>query len=361
MDKFVVVVFIPCKNEEGYIGRTIVSLKTQTRPPDVIIVGDHQSTDRTAEIARSLGATVVFCTSKIKRKGANLDNIYKSVTFRNIVSNPPPDRVIVVIIDADTIIDPQGIEKMIGVFNDQKVMMACGYVLPSEVKNIWQAGRLVEYNLSLNWHKRIQAGWNTVLVCSGCFTAIRLKALNEIGGFPVDGLSEDMAMTWRQILISPESVRFVPDALCYTQEPPNLLTLIRQLSRWSTGFFENLYKYRKEIFSFRQKAFSIFVLFWVFEGLITPILPLITLLGYLYSHGDPRFIQTYLLFAGISETFLTVAPAMVGGIKTRRLLLTMVSFPCYYLLRLLATFVWFKSLLWEWLRKKPQPEWAKGH
>jgi glycosyltransferase involved in cell wall biosynthesis len=55
-------VVIPCFNEEAGIARVIPSLPKSV---DEIIVVDNNSTDRTQEVARGLGATVVF----EKRKG----------------------------------------------------------------------------------------------------------------------------------------------------------------------------------------------------------------------------------------------------------------------------------------------------
>lgn len=52
-------VVIPAYNEEDYIGPCLESLKRQTVKPHEVIVVDNNSTDRTAEIARSLGAVVI--------------------------------------------------------------------------------------------------------------------------------------------------------------------------------------------------------------------------------------------------------------------------------------------------------------
>jgi len=52
-------VIIPAYNEEQYIGDCLKAIFKQTEPADEVIVVDNNSTDKTAEIARELGARVV--------------------------------------------------------------------------------------------------------------------------------------------------------------------------------------------------------------------------------------------------------------------------------------------------------------
>lgn len=52
-------VVIPAYNEEKYLPGTLASIATLERKPDEVIVIDGGSTDKTADVARSLGARVV--------------------------------------------------------------------------------------------------------------------------------------------------------------------------------------------------------------------------------------------------------------------------------------------------------------
>src|SRR5262245_59931839 len=51
-------VIIPAFNTEPYIAEAILSVRAQTMPPREIVVVDDGSTDRTAEVVRSLGADI---------------------------------------------------------------------------------------------------------------------------------------------------------------------------------------------------------------------------------------------------------------------------------------------------------------
>lgn len=59
VDSMKISVIIPAKNEERILPRLLDCLEKQTRRPHEVIVGDADSTDRTAEIARSRGSIVV--------------------------------------------------------------------------------------------------------------------------------------------------------------------------------------------------------------------------------------------------------------------------------------------------------------
>jgi glycosyltransferase involved in cell wall biosynthesis len=52
-------VVIPVKDDAGMLEHCLAALAEQTRPPDEVIVVDNASRDRTAEVARRHGATVV--------------------------------------------------------------------------------------------------------------------------------------------------------------------------------------------------------------------------------------------------------------------------------------------------------------
>ncbi len=55
----IISVIIPAFNAESSLEATLRSVKAQSRPVDEIIIGDDSSTDRTVEIGKSMGVTVL--------------------------------------------------------------------------------------------------------------------------------------------------------------------------------------------------------------------------------------------------------------------------------------------------------------
>jgi biofilm PGA synthesis N-glycosyltransferase PgaC len=114
-----VTVIIPTFNEAATLADTVRSLRAQTVRPSEIIVVDDCSTDGTGEVARRLGATVIRpprnTGSKAGAQTAALDRVRTPLTIA---------------IDADTVLAPDAIERLLVAFEDPKVAAACGFVLP---------------------------------------------------------------------------------------------------------------------------------------------------------------------------------------------------------------------------------------
>jgi glycosyltransferase involved in cell wall biosynthesis len=105
-------VVIPAFNEEGYLGETLASLnraraflKDEGSSPTEIIVVDNDSGDSTADVARSLGATVArerrHNVAKVRNTGAKLSN-----------------GEVLVFVDADTVVPEELLSRIVEVMSD---------------------------------------------------------------------------------------------------------------------------------------------------------------------------------------------------------------------------------------------------
>src|SRR5260370_22296444 len=120
-----VTVIVPAFNEAASVADTIRSLQAQTAPPREIIVVDDCSTDGTGDVARALGVTVVRpptnTGSKAGAQSFGLTYVRTSLTLA---------------IDADTVLAPDAIERLLPVFDRPRVAAAGGLLFPRYVRSI---------------------------------------------------------------------------------------------------------------------------------------------------------------------------------------------------------------------------------
>ena len=157
-------IIIPAFNEEDYLPKTLASIKEAmskvTKFRGEVIVTDNNSTDRTAEIARKAGATVVFeehqQISRSRNTGAKNSNV-KYIIF----------------VDSDTQISAKLLQKTLLRLESGKI---CG------------GGTTVEFDGKLTFlTKRFLESWLVIsqifkFAC-GAYVFCTRDAFNETGGF----------------------------------------------------------------------------------------------------------------------------------------------------------------------------------
>ena len=166
-----VTVIVPAYNEADCIADTVNSLLTQSLAPQEIIVVDDGSTDNTAEIARSLGVTVISPPENTGSKAGAQNYVLNHVKTRYTLA-----------IDADTTLKNDALEKLFSAMADPEVVAACGFVIPRHVNTLWERGRYVEYLMAFTFYKEIQEYYQKPLISSGCFSMYRTDYLQQVDG-----------------------------------------------------------------------------------------------------------------------------------------------------------------------------------
>ncbi len=340
---FSVGIVIPAYNEEKCITRTIESLRSQTYLLDQIIVVDDCSTDRTKEIAGSYKEVDVITTKENQGTKALAQNYVLSMIRADIV----------VTVDGDTVLARDAVEQLVKAFEqDPKLFSVCGFVMPQEVKTVWERGRFIEYLYGITLHKNIQKEYNAVLVCSGCLSAFNTKKLKEYGGFKDRTMAEDMDLTW-EVLLAGERVTYAADAICYPLEPHDFRTFCSQLNRWYSSFFQNVAIHKKELALFKKPMLSLFVLNGLVEGILFPLIILLCAIGL-----TAKILAAILVI----DMAIVLVPVIIKSIKLGTLRLALTSMPAYlFVTRWVGLILFLKAFVNEWLIGNRLTTWEKGH
>lgn len=246
-----VIALLPAHNEEVGIGAAVASLRAQTRAPDVIIVVADNCTDRTEEIAAAAGATVMKTVGNTHKKAGALNQALDAVLPMLA------DHDVVLVQDADSMLDPQFIEAGLAAYGPG--IGGVGGVFRGRIDAPTRWGRFVQW-LQTNEYARyeldIRRQRGRVLVLTGTATLLRASIIREViearrtgrlpGGkaqfYDTKVLTEDNEASFALLHLGYRIKSPKPCTLT-TETMPTWRTLANQRLRWKRGAIENLFDY----------------------------------------------------------------------------------------------------------------------
>ncbi len=255
-------VVIPAFCEETVIEKTVHAvLGSDYRNFDVIVVDDG-STDRTFEVLqREFGKNP-------RVKLIQKENEGKSSALNLGVANSNAE--IVVAIDADTMIMPDAIGKLVHHFADPRIGAVAGNVKVGNRSGILGKFQALEYVTAQNIDRRAQELVNGILVVPGSIGAWRKEAIEVAGYYTSETLAEDADLTV-SIIRSGYRVVFEPDAVAVTEAPETVHQFLVQRLRWVLGMMQMGWKHKSAVFDGKGLGLiSIPDLF--FFGVVMPVL-----------------------------------------------------------------------------------------
>ena len=320
-----VAVLIPAYNEEKVIERTIQGALDSDYPNLRVIVIDDGSGDRTLEVARRAFAAeeaagrVLILT---KSNGGKAEAL-------NFGLNHIGDAELFVGIDADTIIAPDAISRMVPHFLNPKVAAIAGNAKVGNRVNLWTRWQALEYITSQNFERRALNTMGAVSVVPGAIGAWRVEAVREAGGYHVDTVAEDADLTMA-LLRNGYRVEYEDLALAFTEAPTNANALMRQRFRWSFGILQAVWKH-SDVFA-RKGALGFVALpniliFQILLPLVSPFIDLMFGVGAIwyfvqkYFHPestDPASFQRLLIFFVAFLVIDFLASALAFALERRQ-------------------------------------------
>ncbi|KAH9273457.1 hypothetical protein BASA83_004123 [Batrachochytrium salamandrivorans] len=186
--------------------------------------------------------------------------------MKNIIGVSPSFYEFVLMIDADTEVDPTALNRMVSVMvHDVKVMGLCGETRISNEKDSWITMiQVYEYFISHHLAKAFESLFGTVTCLPGCFCMYRIRSstknvpllvspalLTDYSENSVDTLhmknllhlGEDRYLTTLMLKHFPMMrTKFAAEARCSTVVPDQWSVLLSQRRRWINSTVHNLFE-----------------------------------------------------------------------------------------------------------------------
>ena len=218
-------ILVPAHNEEKYIAETIDAIiKARYKGGKEIIIIDDGSTDKTTEIIKKFSKKGVkyFRTNHIGKSNA----LNKAV---EIAKNE-----IVVVIDADSVIEKNSLQKLVKPFADEKVAAVSGIIkVRNRKQNFLAVFQNVEY-LHSSLFRSLCGRINSNIFTPGPLSAFRKELLKEVGGFNAKTYMEDVDISLKFVKRG-YKVEVCEEAFTSTNVPTSFRSWVRQRVRWTKG------------------------------------------------------------------------------------------------------------------------------
>jgi cellulose synthase/poly-beta-1,6-N-acetylglucosamine synthase-like glycosyltransferase/peptidoglycan/xylan/chitin deacetylase (PgdA/CDA1 family) len=269
-------IVVPAFNEASGIERAVRSLVSSSYPEFELIVVDDGSTDGTCELVERLGLPGVEVLRQANGgKPAALNRGLAAASHE-----------IVVMVDADTVFEPETLGKLVQPLADPKVGAVSGNTKVGNRRSLLGTWQHIEYVMGFNLDRRLYDVLQCMPTVPGAIGAFRRRALDEIGGISDATLAEDTDVTiglgragWRVV--------YAEDACAWTEAPGSLRALWRQRYRWCYGTLQAVWKHRAALWRpdegrIGRRGLPYLLLFQITLPLLAPLIDVFSIYGLLF-------------------------------------------------------------------------------
>lgn len=278
-------ILIPAYNEAATISSSVRSmLQLNYSEYEVVVINDGSRDDTLAALTRDFG--LVMVPEAVRRRleskpvrGAYISRLHPNLRVIDKENGGKSDSLnaginasrfpLFCCVDADSILEHDSLTKVVQPFLEDPHTIAAGgsvravngctvsggHLLKSALpKNPVALFQIIEY---FRGYLIGRLGWselNSLMIISGAFGLFKKEAVIEAGGYDTKTVGEDMELVVRLHRLMREkrkkySISFIPDPVCWTEVPEDLVTLRSQRIRWQRGLAESISLNRSLLFS----------------------------------------------------------------------------------------------------------------
>ncbi|KAA9160939.1 glycosyltransferase family 2 protein [Amycolatopsis acidicola] len=262
-----VAVLMAAHDEEVVIADSLAAITALVPAENVYVVSDG-STDRTVEIAMRQGVHVAETPHNVGKAGALQEGVRRFVLAERYGA--------VLLLDADTRLDPGYFAAALPEFDDPDVVAVAGCAVTD-----WSSSRRGAAAFLLTAHRsRVYAllqrllkfgqTWrhtNATYIVPGFASLYRGRVLPRIDINPPGLVIEDFNMTFEVYRRRLGKVGFSLGARALTQDPDVWRDYVRQTRRWALGFWQTVRRFRPG-----WNLFSVMLLCYITEMVLASVL-----------------------------------------------------------------------------------------
>lgn len=209
IDRSQVAIIIPTVNSRRFWTSLTTGLRLQGLPPSQVLIVDSSSDDETRELAAEEGYEVVRIDRRDFNHGGTRQFALDFVPWASIVVYLTQDAMLVA---------PDSMDRLLSAFEDPTVGAAYGRQLPRLAAGPIEAhARLFNYppqSEVRDFESRRTLGIKAAFL-SNSFSAYRMDALKEVGGFPPDVIVAEDSLVSGKLLLAGWKVAYVAEAQAY--------------------------------------------------------------------------------------------------------------------------------------------------
>ena len=279
-----VAVLIAAHNESVVISESLAAIVQLVPRENVHVVSDG-STDNTAALAEAAGVNVMQTETNLGKAGALSAAIRRFGLVEKFA--------VVMLLDADTRVQPGYFSSALPLFDDPKVAAVAGCVRTmwerklSAIGTLLVAHRTRVYSMAQRVLKfgQTYARVNATYIVPGFASMYRTDVLPHIDINPPGLVIEDFNMTFELYQKQLGKVGFSLGAVAVTQDPDTFRDYLKQTKRWALGLWQTVRRHppRANLFSVMLALLLIELLTSSLLFLCLPLLVLILLLPDFYA------------------------------------------------------------------------------